>query len=42
LPSVLENGRWKELKRADGILLNTQDILSLELAFRDIKKDAIG
>lgn len=41
LPSVLENGRWKELKRADGILLNTQDILSLELAFRDVK-DASG
>lgn len=43
-PYIFRNGYWKNLsdEGVKGILLNTKDIVSLELAFRDIKKYASG
>ncbi|HHT9119746.1 MAG TPA: DUF6338 family protein [Candidatus Hypogeohydataceae bacterium YC41] len=36
---IFQNGAWKNLEKegVEGILLNTRDVMSLELAFRDIK-----
>jgi hypothetical protein len=38
-PYVFKGGEWKNLEKegVEGILLNTRDIISLELAFKDIK-----
>lgn len=43
-PRIFQDGVWKNLEKEEvkGILLNTRDIISLELAFKDVKKDASG
>lgn len=42
-PKIFRDGLWKKLsdEGVEGILLNTRDIISLELAFKDVK-DASG